>query len=208
MFALGTFGSSAVFFLFLQLFDVCVIGSVVLDLTCASVFKNFASARGVKEVFGNHEKLKCRAYNILLASESHAWVSTPSSSWQQGRARPEGQTCRLQSRGDDHHDFEDLRHAPQKKDNLYGYVLDHCNNRVVHWRDTLAALLRNLSRLVVHSYGPGTNVNDLSRRILDDLALSATRCLQSDHLPPCTRSAVRTFIGGWQCLEDEWARLS
>ena len=115
VFALGTFGSSAVFFLFLQLFDVCVIGSVVLDLTCASVFKNFASARGVKEVFGTHEKLKCRAYNILLASESHAWVSTPSSSWQQGRARPEGQTCRLQSRGDDHHDFEDLRHVPQKK---------------------------------------------------------------------------------------------
>ena len=103
------------FFLFLQLFDVFVVGSIVLDLTCASVFKNCASARRVKQVFGTHEKLKCRAFNILLASESHAWVSTPLSSWHQGRARPEGQTCRLQSRGDDHHDFEDLRHVPQKK---------------------------------------------------------------------------------------------
>ena len=34
--------------------------------------------------------------------------------------------------------------------------------------------------------------------------LNATRRHQSDHLPPCTRSAVRTLIGGWQCLEDGW----
>ena len=74
------------FFLFLQLFDVCVIGSIVLDLPCASVLKNIAMARRVKEVFGTYEELKCRGielntvtYNILLdaCADSHAWVSTP-----------------------------------------------------------------------------------------------------------------------------------
>ena len=60
----GHFGSSAAFFLFLQLFDVCVIGSIVLDLTCASVFKNFAMARRVKEVFGTYEEMKCRGIEL------------------------------------------------------------------------------------------------------------------------------------------------
>ena len=61
------------FFLFLHLFDVRVIGRIVFDLTCASVFKNFAMARRVKEVFGTCEELKCRGielntvtYNVLL----------------------------------------------------------------------------------------------------------------------------------------------
>ena len=131
------------------------------------------------------------------ASESHAWVSTPLSAWQQGRARPDGQTCaiRLQSRSP-----RLRRPAPRtaKKDCLYDYVLDHCYNRAVHWRDMLAANLRNLSKLVVHGYGPGTNVSDLTRRILDDLATerdTAPSERSSPALYTICRSHVRWMMG-------------
>ena len=139
------------------------------------------------------------------ASESHAWVSTPLSTWQQGRARPDGQTflIRLQSRGDDHHDFEDLRHVPQKKDHLCDYVLDHCYNRAVHWRDTLAAILRNLSKLVGHSYGSGTNVSDLTRRILDDSA-TERNTVPSERPSPALCTICRSHVHRKVAMPCRW----
>ena len=78
-------GLECCFVLFLQLFDVCVIGSIVFDLTCASVFKNFAMARRVEEVIGTYEEMKCRGIelntvtNNMLPDACALQASTPPS---------------------------------------------------------------------------------------------------------------------------------